>query len=102
MESHGGKMKLLSQDRYFNYSDSPIPLAAKAIRKEFEELSKELLERDRTGVNWSYKFKTFALPRSDKSLLDKGNYCLSRTVSSFSDRLDEQLQVLVQYPQLLS
>jgi hypothetical protein len=42
------------------------------------------------------------LPRSDKSLLDKGNYCLSRTVSSFSDRLDEQLQVLVQYPQLLS
>jgi hypothetical protein len=71
------------------------------VAKEFNELIKQLEEKDRTGSDWSYKLRVFALPRTDKSILDKGQYTLSKAVRNFADRLDEQLQVLEQYPQLL-
>jgi hypothetical protein len=71
------------------------------VAKEFNELIKQLEEKDRTGTDWSYKLRVFALPRTDKSILDKGQYTLSKAVRNFADRLDEQLQVLEQYPQLL-
>lgn len=69
--------------------------------QEFQDLTESLEEKDRAGLDWSYKLRTFALPRTDKSILDKGNYTLSKAVRNFADRLDEQLQVLEQYPQLL-
>jgi len=71
------------------------------VAKEFNELIKQLEEKDRTGSDWSYKLRVFALPRTDKSILDKGQYTLSKAVRNFADRLDEQLQVLEMYPQLL-
>jgi len=78
-----------------------ITQAQRAVAKEFNELIKQLEEKDRTGSDWSYKLRVFALPRTDKSILDKGQYTLSKAVRNFADRLDEQLQVLEMYPQLL-
>jgi hypothetical protein len=79
-----------------------VSQAGFAVDKEFNDLTTMIEEKDRTGTDWSYKLRTFALPRTDKSILDKGNYSLSKAIRNFSDLLDEQLRVLEQYPQLLS
>lgn len=49
---------------------------------------------DETGSDWSFHFKTFALLITSKSLLDKGNYVLSKRSAHFSYLIVERLEVL--------
>jgi hypothetical protein len=84
-----------------NANDLPVLLAAKSVRKEFANLVDTLSHMDSTGTDWSYQLRTFALPRSDKSLLEKGDYVMSKASRTFADKLQYQLRVLEQFPQLL-
>lgn len=80
---------------------TPLGQAQLAVQKEYRELLSHILELDKAGEDWSFKLRTFALPKSDKSLLDKGDYLLSRAAKSFGALVDEQLMILTMYPQLL-
>jgi hypothetical protein len=71
------------------------------VLKEYQDLEKLVKDLDREGRDWSYKFRTFALPRSDKSLLDKGDYSLSKASRNFGALVLEQVELLSYYPQLL-
>jgi hypothetical protein len=71
------------------------------VLKEYQDLEKLVKDLDREGSDWSYKFRTFALPRSDKSLLDKGDYTLSKASRNFGTLVLEQVELLSYYPQLL-
>jgi len=81
---------------------TPLAQAHLAVQLEYLALLKKVLTLDKTGEGWSYKLRVFALPRSDKSLLDKGDYLLSRAAKSFGDLVDEQLMILQEFPQLLN
>jgi len=74
---------------------------AKAILKQYRDLINEITERDRLGLDWTYKMRTFALPRSDKSILEKKGYALSKVTVVFGSLVLEQLQILQMYPQLI-
>lgn len=67
----------------------------------YDELLFELHERDSTGLDWTYKMRQFALPKTEKPILDKGNYTLSRSANNFSNLIQEQLQILQYYPNLI-
>jgi len=80
---------------------TPLGQAQLAVQMEYRELLSHILELDKTGEDWSFKLRVFALPRSDKSLLDRGDYLLSKAARSFGGLVDEQLMILQLYPQLL-
>lgn len=84
------------------YANSPLPHAQAAVLDEYHRLLDTVRDLDRAGEDWSFKLRTFALPRSDKSLLDKGDYILSKAARSFGNLVDEQLMILQMYPQLLN
>lgn len=88
-------------ETYYTYLQSPLPLAQQAVLAEYNQLLSDITALDKSGEDWSYKLRTFALPRSDKSLLDKGDYILSKAAKSFGDIVDEQLMLLQAFPQLL-
>lgn len=81
---------------------TPLGYARIAVEREYRELLQEITALDRTGEDWSYKLRVFALPRSDKSLLERGDYLLSKAAKSFGSLVDEQLMILQQFPQLLN
>lgn len=87
--------------RNLDYTDSPLYTAHKAVKKEFDDLIHDIRERDRLGNDWTYKFRTFALPRNDNSILGKNRYLISRATKHFGDLVEEQLQILQMYPQLI-
>lgn len=89
-------------DTFIAYLNSPLPLARQAVKEEFDRLLDDIRILDKTGEDWSFKLRTFALPRTDKSILDKGDYTLSKAARSFGGLVDEQLMILQEYPQLLS
>jgi hypothetical protein len=98
---------LMDEDPNFDgilitYINSPLPFAQQAVLAEYNELLDTIKDLDKSGKDWSFKLRTFALPRSDKSLLDKGDYVISKAAKSFGDLVDEQLMILQQYPQLLN
>jgi hypothetical protein len=81
--------------------NSTITFAGEAVLEEFLALEELVTKMDNTGEDWSFKLRTFALPRSDKSILDKGDYTLSKAAKSFGNLVEEQLMILQEYPQLL-
>lgn len=88
-------------DMYLTFLDTPVPLAQQAVYREYQELLNSIEKLDRSGEDWSFKLRTFALPRTDKSLLDKGEYTLSKAAKSFGMVVLEQLELLQNFPQLL-
>nr|QDH91115.1 MAG: RNA-dependent RNA polymerase [Mitovirus sp.] len=82
-------------------SDLPIVFAFKAVQRQFDELEERLRHLDSTGSDWSYYMRQFSLPKSDKSILGKENYVLTRSINQFYTLLEERLVTLVYYPQLL-
>jgi len=91
--------KLLLNNINFEYT--PLFTAYNAVIAEYEKLCDEITMRDKLGNDWSYKMKTFALPSSDKSLLENERYKLSKVSRVFGDLVEEQLQILQMYPQLI-
>jgi hypothetical protein len=45
--------------------------------------------------------RQFALPRNDKSILDRGNYIPSKSSCNLGRLVKEQLVILQEYPSLL-
>ena len=88
-------------DQFITFHNTPVPQAQEAVYKEYLELLKTIEDLDKTGSDWTYKLKTFALPRTDKSILDKGNYLISKAAKSFGFKVDEQLYILQSFPQLI-
>jgi len=86
----------------FAYTDIPHVQACLAVIKEYQDLLEELHTRDSTGLDWSYQLRTFALPRSEKSIFQKDNYMLSKSSQAFSKLVLEQLEILQQFPSLIS
>jgi hypothetical protein len=79
----------------------PISRAAKAVQNLYDNLQKQVSSMDSTGENWSYSMRNFALPNTDKTVLERSNYALSRSVNTFATLLRQRMDVLVHYPQLL-
>nr|AWY10990.1 RNA-dependent RNA polymerase [Sclerotinia sclerotiorum mitovirus 32] len=83
------------------FQDTPISLAALAIYKEYDELMKRIEKIDSTGSDWSYYMRNFSIPTSTKSIVEGRNFSLMRSIDRFANLLEERLQILVCYPQLL-
>nr|AWY10967.1 RNA-dependent RNA polymerase [Sclerotinia sclerotiorum mitovirus 6-A] len=83
------------------WQDTPINLAAIAIYNEYDELMKRIQKIDSTGSDWSYYMRNFAIPTSTKSIVEGRNFSLMRSVDRFASLIEERLQVLACYPQLL-
>nr|UUW21464.1 MAG: RNA-dependent RNA polymerase [Xiaogan mito-like virus 1] len=81
--------------------DLPHAGAAKAVQTMYEDLELKLLQRDMTGSTWTLAMRTFALPRTDKSILDKGDYLIAKASLEIINQTKSQLQLLSQFPQLL-
>jgi len=86
---------------FISWTCAPIYTAHKAVQEEFESFLNEIEMRDKLGHDWSYKMRTFALPKSDKSLLENERYSLSKVSKVFGDLVEEQLQILQMYPSLI-
>jgi len=79
----------------------PLYTANLAVMKQFEELIHSVEKRDRLGQDWTYKMRTFALPKTDKSILANQRYSLSKVSKLYGHLVEEQLQILQLYPQLI-
>lgn len=75
-----------------------IARAAEAVNELYQELSREIDLLGSPGHDFSYYMRNFALPHSDKSLLDRGNYALARSVNAFSTLILDKLQTLSSNP----
>jgi len=82
-------------------SDIPYAGAAFAVQRMYDNLLKQLEQRDLTGSEWTLAMRTFALPRTDKSILDKGDYLIAKASYEIINQTKTQLQLLSQFPQLL-
>ena len=80
----------------------PIVTAALAVDDMYKALIDRVRKLDETGGIWTFDLRTFALPRTKKSLLDRGNYILSKNANHFGNSVVEQLEILVHYPNLLN
>jgi len=79
-------------------SDTPIFNAYKAVKEEYNRLLEDLLDETRPIHDWSYKLKTFSLPRSDKSLLEKGDYALAKASNHFGKLILKKLESMNERP----
>ncbi|AZT88622.1 RNA-dependent RNA polymerase [Loramyces juncicola mitovirus 1] len=83
-------------------NDSPIVQAAFAVSELYANLEKEITNVDKTGGDWTYYMRNFALPKNDKTFYERQDFALTRSINSFVTLMDQRLQVLVEYPQLLN
>lgn len=84
-----------------SWTDTPLHTAHLAVKAEFEQFLNEIEMRDKLGQDWSYKMRTFALPKDDKSILENQRFTLSKVSKLYGDLVEEQLQILQMYPQLI-
>lgn len=85
----------------FNILDMPLIQAALAVSELYGNLEREITKVDSTGGDWTYYMRNFCLPKTDKSILQRTDYVMARTVNSFVTLLEERLYTLVMYPSLL-
>jgi len=100
-EEYKDEYMLSRHFRPLDWWDMPFALASKAVQRMYAQLTKDLYERDMTGSKWTLAMRTFALPRSDKSILAKGDYLVAKATLKITNSLKEQLLLLSQFPQLL-
>jgi len=85
----------------FSISDLPTFMAHRAVMRIYDDLEKKLHLMDTTGQEWTLAMKTFALPRTDKSILDKGDYLVAKASLIITKLINERMVLLEQFPQLL-
>lgn len=85
----------------FDHNDLPVVRAAFAVQKLYKELEQKLFNLDSTGSNWTYEFRHYTLPKSDKTFFDRGSYVLAKSVNNFAHLIEQRLDILVMYPSLL-
>lgn len=90
-----------SQLFYTYFNDTPIVNAMFCVLEEYQRLMDKIKEVDSTGSDWTYYMRNLCLPTSEKSLVEKQNFKLIRSITTFNSLLEERLLILCQYPQLL-
>lgn len=88
-------------DSILRFDHIPIYTAAIAVDWMYRDLIKKVRDLDESKGKWEVDLRTFSLPTNEKSLLDRGQYLLSKSTNHFGNVLVEQLQILAMYPGLL-
>lgn len=76
----------------FTCQDLPWAMAAKATIRLYEDMSKKVLEVMKTGGEWPLTLQRFALPRDDKSLLDRNNFVKAMVAAHLSEIIEDSVQ----------
>jgi len=97
----GCSSEFKSQLNSTHWKYTPLYNAHRAVKEEYDRLLNEVEMRDRLGEDWAYKMRTFALPATDKSVLANQRFELSKVSKLFGTLVEEQLQILQLYPQLI-
>jgi len=72
--------------------DLPLLWAFKKTSNMYSNMSEKLRLAMDEGLDWSTNLKTFCLPRDDKSIIDRNDFLLSRTVLVYSSLLENYIK----------
>lgn len=87
--------------RNLDFKTVEILSAAKAVIEMYGDLISKVRALYQAGGVSTVDLRKFSLPATNKTIVGRGNYLLSKNSSHFGSLIVEQLEILAHYPQLI-